>query len=320
MKICIPGGSGQIGQMLARRFTARGDQVVILCRGGQPRAGRGVVWDGINPGPWTAEIDGADVVINLAGRSVNCRYTSENQRQIMDSRVLSTRAIGRAVADASKPPAVWLQASTATIYRHTFGEPNDDLTGTLGGNEPAAPPKWNFSIDVAKACEAAAMEPDLPATRRVLLRSALTLSTDRGGIFDVLLGLVRRGLGGTCGSGRQFVSWIHGDDFLRAIDVLIANPQLDGPVNLTSPNPLPNADFMRGLRRAWGAKIGLPAMAWMLEIGAVLMRSEAELILKSRRVVPRRLTDAGFKFEFPDWPAAAVDLCQRWRAENGKPA
>jgi uncharacterized protein (TIGR01777 family) len=316
MRICIPGGSGQVGQLLARHFIAHGDDVTILARGVHHGVGRGIPWDGKTRGDWTAAIDGTDVVINLAGRTVDCRYNAANQKEMMDSRVDSTRAIGRAIAGAKNPPRVWLQASTATIYRHTFGDPNDDITGILGGNEPGAPPKWNFSIDVAKTWEQTAMEIDLPRTRRVLLRSALTLSTDPGGIFDVLLGLVRKGLGGTCGSGKQFVSWIHGDDFVRAVDFLIGDQSLSGPVNLASPNALPNADFMRDLRRAYGTKIGLPATAWMLEIGAILMRTETELILKSRRVVPKRLTDAGFTFQFPDWPTAAVDLCRRSRIDD----
>src|SRR6185436_4406077 len=142
----------------------------------------------------------------------------------------------------------------------------------------------------------------------------MTMSPDRGGIFDVLLGLVRRGLGGTCGSGKQFVSWIHEQDFIRAIYWLIEH-DLNGPVNLTSPNPLPNVEFMRAIRRAWGTRIGLPASRWMLEAGAIFMRTETELVLKSRRVVPGRLIESGFKFDFPDWPEAARELCARWRAE-----
>ena len=141
----------------------------------------------------------------------------------------------------------------------------------------------------------------------------MTMSPDRGGIFDVMLGLVRKGLGGTAGSGRQYVSWIHDRDFVSAVEFLLEHGELEGPVNLASPNPLPNREFMRILREAWGAPIGLPATRWMLEIGAVFMRTETELILKSRRVVPRRLTDAGFRFDFPHWDAASRDLVRRWR-------
>jgi hypothetical protein len=264
-------------------------------------------------GDWAAEIDGADVVINLAGRSVNCRYNAENRRQMMDSRVDSTRAVGEAIAAAARPPKVWLQASTATIYAHRYDAPNDDVTGLIGGGEPGAPDTWKFSIEVATSWETAAVEADTPKTRKVLLRSAMTMSPDHGGIFDVMLGLVRMGLGGTAGSGKQYISWIHDQDFIRSVYWLIEQDELSGPINISSPNPLPNHEFMRIFRDAWGTRIGLPAMEWQLAIGAFLMRSETELILKSRRVVPRLLTDSGFEFEFPHWEQAARDLCRRWR-------
>jgi uncharacterized protein (TIGR01777 family) len=232
---------------------------------------------------------------------------------MMDSRVDSTRVIGRAIANAKTPPKVWLQASTATIYAHRYDAPNDDVTGILGGSEPDAPDTWRFSIEVAKAWEQAASEADTPNTRKVLMRSAMTMSPDRGGIFDVMLGLVRIGLGGTAGSGKQYISWIHDRDFIRSVYWLIEHDELSGPINISSPNPLPNREFMRIFREAWGRRIGLPAMEWQLAIGAFLMRSETELILKSRRVVPKRLTDSGFEFEFSHWQDAARDLCRRWR-------
>ena len=268
--------------------------------------GGSVSWNATEIGDWTSEIDGADVVINLAGRSVNCRYTPENRRNIMDSRVLSTRVVGEAIKRSSRPPKLWLQSSTATIYAHRFDAPNDDLTGIIGGNEPDAPDTWNFSIDVATSWEKAANEVDTPATRKVLMRSAITLSPDRDGIFDVLLGLVRRGLGGTAADGRQFVSWIHDRDFVRSVYWLIGHEELSGAVNLASPFPLINKDFMRILRDAWPSPIGLPATKWMLELAAIFMRTETELILKSRRVVPTRMLDSGFEFEFPHWEQAAA--------------
>ncbi len=184
------------------------------------------------------------------------------------------------------PPRVWLQASTATIYAHRFDAANDDETGILGGDEPGVPDTWRFSIDVAKSWEKAANEAVTPHTRKVLMRSAITLSPDRDGIFDVLLSLVRRGLGGTAGDGKQYISWIHDLDFVRSVYWLIEHDQISGPVNLAAPEPLPNKEFMRVLREAWGAPIGMPAMEWMLGIAAVLMNTETELILKSRRVVP----------------------------------
>src|SRR6185369_15479388 len=181
----------------------------------------------------------------LTGESVNCRYQQRNRRRIMDSRVRSTRAVGEAISRATRPPRVWLQASTATIYSHRYDAPNDEATGILGGTESQVPDTWRFSIDVAQSWERAALEFEVPRTRRVLLRTAMVMSPDRGSAFDVLLGLVRRGLGGRAGDGRQFMSWIADLDFVNAIEWLIEQDSLSGPVNIASPNPLPNADFMR---------------------------------------------------------------------------
>ena len=258
--------------------------------------------------------------MNLAGRSVNCRYNAANRRAIMDSRVVSTRAIGDAVANASRPPRVWLQASTATIYAHRYDAPNDEETGILGGDEADAPDTWRFSIDVAKSWEKAVDAASTPETRKVKLRSAMVMSPDPGGVFDTLLTLVRRGLGGRAGDGRQYVSWIHDLDFIRAVYWLIEREDLEGSINLAAPNPLPNAEFMGALREAWGISFGLPASRWMLEIGAVFMRTETELVLKSRRVVPALLEKSGFRFNFPTWPEAARDLCRRTAAAGSQPA
>ena len=312
----LPGGSGQVGTILARSFAAAGHEVVVLSRGGNaPPGARPVRWDGRSLGVWAAEIDGADVVCNLAGRSVDCRYTPANRREILDSRVDATRAVGEAIAVAAHPPRVWLQASTATIYAHRFEAPNDERTGVLGGSEPGAPDTWRFSIDVAQSWERAAEEVPMPdATRLVLLRSAMVMSPDRGGVFDTLLRLVRLRLGGSAGDGRQFVSWIHHEDFTRAVDWLIDHEEAAGPVNVASPHPLPYRDFMRALRAAWGTRVGLPATRWMLEAGAFALRTETELVLKSRRVVPGRLLDGGFAFVHPRWPGAARDLVVGWRA------
>lgn len=313
MKVVIPGGSGQVGSVLARAFQRDGHDVTVLSRSSASNDWKTVLWDAKTLGDWAREIDGSDVLINLAGRSVNCRYNDQNRREIMDSRVFSTKVVGEAIASASSPPSVWLQASTATIYEHRFDAPNDDDTGIIGGNDPNVPDTWRFSIDVAKAWEMAANDVPTPQTRKVLMRSALTLSPDRGGIFDVLIGLVRKGLGGTAGSGKQYVSWVHDLDFIRSVYWLIENETLNGPINIASPEPLPNGEFMRILRKAVGFPFGIPAMEWQLAIGAVLMRSETELILKSRRVVPSRLLDSGFEFKFPHWADAAKDLVERWR-------
>ena len=313
MRVVIPGGSGQVGTILARAFRREGLDVVVLSRQQLSCPWPVVRWDGETLGPWQREIDGADVVVNLAGRSVNCRYTTTCRRDILQSRVASTRVVGEAIAAARRPPSVWLQASTATIYAHRFDQPNDERSGRLGGAEFNAPRSWRFSIDVARAWERAFAEAATPATRKVALRSAMTLSPDPGGVFDTLVGLVRRGLGGSAGSGRQFMSWIHYQDFVAAVRWLIERQDIDGIVNLASPNPLPNRDFMRVLRDAYGVPFGLPARHWMLEVGAAVMRTETELILKSRRVVPGRLLECGFTFRFPEWHGAARDLCQQWK-------
>jgi uncharacterized protein (TIGR01777 family) len=298
MRIVLAGGSGQIGQVLAREFS--GDELIVLSRSEN--------WDGRTLGPWTEHLEGADALVNLAGRSVDCRYNAANRHAIMDSRIASTRVLREALARASQPPRVWLQSSTATIYADTYGPPNDEA-GVLGGLEPRLSHTWRFSIDVARAWEEAAHGAPV---RTVLMRSAMVMSPDRGGVFDKLLTLVRRGLGGRAGHGRQYVSWIHDRDFARAVRLLIEREDLAGPVNLAAPNPLPYAEFMRALRAAAGVRFGLPAPRWLLEIGAFLLRTETELALKSRRVVPGRLLDAGFTFEHPVWPAAARDLVKRY--------
>ena len=294
MKIVIPGGTGQLGAVLDRAFTAAGHEVVILTR--RPTGARQVRWDSTNPGSWTAEIDGSDVVVNLAGRSVNCRYTDDNLRAMMDSRVLSARAVGRAIAAAERPPRVWLQMSTATIYAHRFDAVNDEATGQIGGAEPGVPDYWGYSIDIAKAWEREQEAARTPHTRKVALRSAMVMSPNRGGVFDYLLWMARLGLGGPVAGGRQYVSWIHDRDFVRAVEFLIERDDLTGPVILAAPGPLAQRAFMRILRRAWGVPVGLPATKLMAEIGAFAIRSDTELVLKSRRVVPGRLMEAGLRF------------------------
>ncbi len=277
---------------------------------------RWVAWDGVHLGNWAAEMEGAEVVIQLAGRSVNCRYDARNRAEILDSRVNSTWVVGQAIRQCKRPPRVWLQSSTATIYAHRYDAANGEATGILGGHEPGAPETWRFSVGIARAWEEAANAAVPPGVRLVLLRSAMIMSPDPGGVFDVMLGLVRKGLGGRNGDGRQFVSWIHEEDFCRAIEWLIEH-EWSGAVNLASPSPLPNAEFMREFRKAWGIGFGLPATDWMLEIGAVFLRTETELILKSRRVVPGRLLAGGFEFRFPEWSGAVADLCRRWREPRG---
>lgn len=313
MKIVLAGGTGQVGTILARAYHASGDDVVVLSRNPQPVPWRAVAWNARTLGPWTSELEDADVVVGLAGRSVNCRYTRANRTAIMMSRVDSAHAVGQAIAWAKRPPRIWLQMSTATIYAHRYDAPNDEATGIIGGNEPGAPPAWHFSIDVARAWERAVDEATTPRTRKVKLRSSVVMSPDRGGIFDTLLTLTRRGLGGRAGDGKQYVSWTHEADFVRAMDWIIAHESLDDVVNIAAPNPLPNEEFMRDLRAAAGIPFGLASPKWLIGVGAALMRTEPELVLKSRRVIPGKLLASGFTFNFPTWPEAALDLCARSR-------
>jgi uncharacterized protein (TIGR01777 family) len=325
MRILLPGGSGQVGTLLARHLHAAGHDVTVLSRSPKPAPWKTLWWDGLHPGPWAEEIDRSDTVIHLSGRIVNCRYTPEHRQEIFDSRVKPTLLLGQLIAASPTPPRIWMNASTSTFYRDTLGEANDEFTGLLGDlpgqrghNEPASLPEtWSFSIDVAHRWEAAFASIPTPRTRKVRLRSSMVMSPDAGGVFSVLSRLVRLGLGGTQGTGEQFVSWMHGVDFCRATDLLLECPEItdatDGVVNMTAPIAEPNREFMRTLRQAWGVPVGLPAYEWMLEIGALAMQTETELILKSRRVAPGVLLKHGFVFEFPTWAEAARDLVARSR-------
>lgn len=306
-RILLVGGSGQVGQILRRWLGKRGHKIKNISRKGADG------WDGKHFGAWTEDLANCDVLINLAGRSVDCRYNETNRRFMLDSRVHSTRILGEALAQTERRPRVWLNASTATIYRHALDSPQDERTGEIGGAEANAPATWRFSIEVATSWESAFFAAKVPGVRQVALRSAMTMSPDKGGVFSVLHRLVRWGFGGTLGSGRQMMSWIHEYDFCRAVEFLLEREDLDGAVNLTSPRPLPNAEFMRLLREACRQPIGLPATEWMIRIGAFILRTESELVLKSRRVLPTRLEQAGFCFEYPEWGRAAADLVSRSR-------
>lgn len=307
-KLIIPGGSGFLGRVLANWFAKRGWDVVVLTR--TPAADKGparsVVWDGASLGDWAGEFEGAYAVVNMAGRSVNCRYHARNRRQMLDSRLDSTRVIGEALARCGKPPAVWLNSSTATIYKHSYDQAMDEATGIIGATSEA---RDAFSIEIATAWERVFKEAPKPATRKVALRTAMVLGAG-GGVFKFLARLARFGLAGTLAGGQQFVSWIHEIDFCRAVEWLIDRQDFSGPVNVAAPNPVTNREMMRCLRQVVGMPIGLPATRWMLEIGTFLLRTEPELVIKSRRVVPARLLEAGFEFRFPEMQPAMQDLVQ----------
>jgi hypothetical protein len=329
LRIVLPGGSGQVGEALARHFTERGHQVTVLTRGPYTAPWQTVHWDGEEIGPWTEFLEGADVCINLAGRSVNCRYDAANRQAIYESRICSTRLLGRVIAGLSEPPRVWMNASAATIYRRALDDDGVDLpvdeACELGGEELQAEAegsteRWaergGFSARVARDWEAEFFRAETPRTRKVALRSAVVLSPTRGSAFGVLSNLVRLGLGGKQGNGRQFVTWIHEADYARAVEFLMAREDLDGPFNLAAPTPLPNREFMAALRWAWDVPNGLPAPSLAIKLGAILMRTESELVLQSCRAVPGRLLNAGFEFEFPEWADAAEDLVRQWRSRD----
>ncbi len=308
-QMILAGGSGFLGGALAEYFHALGWEIVVLTRHPRERSDgvKEVSWDARTLGDWQRSVDGADVVINLTGKSVDCRYNAQNRHDIIASRVDSTRVIGEAIARSGNPPRVWLNASSATLYLHTFDTPMDE-NGPQGAT-PAA--KDEFSIEVIRQWERALDVAQTPRTRKVALRTTMVLGHARNSVFPVLRRLTKFGLGGRMGSGRQFVSWMHETDFVRAVEWIIAHEEISGVVNMCAPNPLPNAAMMKLFRELYHMPIGLPATEWMLEIGAFFLRTETELILKSRRVVPGRLLASGFQFQFPEIWEALNDLAVR---------
>lgn len=303
MRVVIAGASGFMGQYLAQQFRAAGDEVATI-----GRSGADATWG--DAAAIAAVLDGAQLLINLAGKSVNCRYGPANRAEILRSRVDTTRALGDAVAAVAQPPALWLNSSTATIYRHAEDRPMTESTGELG---------TGFSVGVARAWEQAFFERELPATRRVALRTAIVLGD--GSALAPLLNLARLGFGGAqidgpwfrskrriaagtlheygARGGRQRFSWVHLDDVLGIIRFLIAHPEIDGVVNVAAPNPVDSVTVMRSIRQAIGVPFGIPLHRWMLEPGAWAIRTETELVLKSRWVEPERLLAAGYEFAYP---------------------
>ena len=299
-KLILAGGTGFLGRAIIDRFSAGCDQIIVLTRGAE-RTEKNVSylrWDGKTVGKWFAEIDGADVLINLTGKSVDCRYNEKNKAEILSSRIDAAKVLGEAVAKAARPPKLWMNAASATIYRNAEDRPMTEYDGETGSG---------FSVDVCKAWEKVFDDVIAPETRKITLRISMVLGKD-GGVIPVLKKLVKFGLGGTMGSGRQFISWIHEDDFVNALQFFIEHEHTSGTYNLASPDPMPNKEFMALMRKEQHVPFGLPAAAWMLEIGAFFIRTETELILKSRRVVPTRLLEEGFTFRYPTTETALKQL------------
>jgi len=314
-KIIIAGGTGFIGQEITRYFGAE-NEIVILSRGiknvktnafGHPIiAGqeypklRYVQWDGITLGDWTKEFEGADLIINLAGKTVNCRYTEKNKKEIFDSRTNAVKAIAAAIQHTTVPPKLWINAASATIYPHATDTPRDESFTDFHDD---------FSVKVCQLWEKTFEEQRTPFTRKVILRMAITLGA--GGVMTPYFNLLKFALGGQQGNGKQMYSWIHVEDTCRMIEWIFEHDELEGMYNCSSPNPVTNKAFMQILRKVTGHKIGLPAFEWMLNIGARLIGTEPELILKSRWVLPTKILQTGFQFKYPLLEDAFKDIVSK---------
>lgn len=301
--IVIAGGSGFLGSALAAHLLSAGRKVVVLSRKASPLAGvTNVAWDARSDGDWFAALDGAAAVVNLAGRTVDCIKTPDHCDEILRSRVEATRALGRAMRAVANPPATWVQMSTAHIY----GDP------PVARCDESAATGYGLAPTVGRAWEEAFRESVLPTQRGVVLRTSFVIGRDRGsggGALSRLRFLAKFGLGGRVGAGTQGMSWIHEADICAIFEAAINDPTFDGVYNVTGPNPVSQVEFMRSLRRAIGMPIGLPATEWMVRIGAPLvMRTDPELALYGRYIVPKRLIDRGFAFRFPTLDDALRDL------------
>jgi uncharacterized protein (TIGR01777 family) len=306
-KIILAGGSGFTGKAVVDHFHGADAEFVVLGRSASTglnsmsKRVRRLQWDGIHVGGWALEFEGADAVINLAGKSVDCRYTGKNRKEILRSRLDATTCIGKAIRQCKNPPKVWINAASATIYRHAEDRPMDETTGEIGKG---------FSVEVCKAWEKTFGEEETPGTRKALLRMAIVLGKN-GGVMKPLSTLVRFGLGGKMGNGKQYFSWIHEKDLVKMIAWIMENERAEGVFNCSAPGPVPNATLMRLLRKHCGIPFGLAQPRWMLEFGAWLIGTETELILKSRYVLPQRATEMGFRFEFEELDKALEDLLKK---------
>ncbi len=301
-RVVIPGGSGFLGQSLSDHLVGKGYQVVMLSRSPTVNPGRAQeeAWDGKTLGAWSRLLDGAEAVVNLAGKSVNCRYTPANRKEIIDSRIDSVRAIGEAISKCETPPRVWVQAGSLAIY----GDTGDRIC------DESAPYGAGFPVETCVLWEQAFDEAQTPSTRKVLLRIGFALGSG-GGAMDPLMNLAKLFLGGTTGNGKQYISWLHVRDLNRMFEWAIERDHIEGVFNATGPTPVTNAEFMRELRRALHRPWSPPVPEWAVRVGARLMGTEAELALHGRRCLPKRFLDEGFVFEHPDLKPAFQELLAR---------
>jgi uncharacterized protein len=299
-KVIIAGGSGFIGKKLSQHYIAKGCEVVVLTRK-KPHEESGIrfaQWDAKTLGPWSNELEGASLLINMVGRSVDCRYNRENKKQIYESRIDSTRILGKAVNNVLNPPLLWLNSSSATIYRHAEDRQMDEATGDIG---------TGFSVDVCKKWEEAFFDCETTKTRKVALRSSIVLGKN-GGALKPLINLSKLGFGGYQGNGKQYFSWVHEDDLIAAIDFVFSHQEIQGVINIASPYPQTNKELMHLLRKILKVPFGIPMPKFLLEFGAFIINTETELILKSRNVIPGVLLDNGFVFKYPRLEQALEDL------------
>ena len=299
-KIVLAGGSGYLGTVLAGHFRLLAKKVIVLSRTPEPADGniQTVTWDGQHQADWEQHLEGADLLVNLCGKNVNCRYTEKNKQEILLSRTTPTLLLGKTIQALQHPPALWINVTSATIYRHAEDRAQDEETGETG---------YGFSIDICRRWEEAFFQSPTPSTRKIALRMGIVLGR-QDGVFPRLLNLVKWGIGGQQGDGTQYISWIHQQDAGRCIEWLTDHTDQSGIINCTAPEAIRNRDFMAILRQAYGMPVGVPAPAWLLEIGAAFIGTETELILKSRWVSPKRLLDAGFSFHYPAASNAVHDL------------
>jgi uncharacterized protein (TIGR01777 family) len=298
-RIILAGGSGFLGNALGEYFGTRDYEIIVLTRSQSKTTGQAqhITWDGQTLGEWASWFDEAEAVINLTGKSVNCRYTSSNRQEIIASRINSVNVITQAIQQCRTPPNVWVQAGSLAIY----GDTGDRIC------DEAAPHGQGFPVETCELWEQAFNASELPNIRKVLLRTGFALGRN-GGALKPLTDLTKLFLGGTAGTGRQYISWLHMEDLNRMFEWSVERPDVEGIFNATGPNPVTNAQFMRTLRHVMHRPWSPPIPNFAVRFGSLLMQTEADLVLKGRRCLPQRLVEKGFAFKYSELANALRDL------------